>query len=91
MICVSIGRTRHKMMLIEIEEAIKHGAELIELRLDFLTRALDLRRLLQIKAWPTAPTAATLSPPARTGASGSGTPPPANRSPCWNWTRRSAT
>lgn len=52
MICVSIGRTRHKMMLIEIEEAGKQGAELIELRLDFLTRAVDLKRLLEVKPCP---------------------------------------
>jgi 3-dehydroquinate dehydratase/shikimate dehydrogenase len=52
MICVSIGRTRHKMMVIEVEEAGKQGAELIELRLDFLTRAVDLKRLLQVKPCP---------------------------------------
>jgi 3-dehydroquinate dehydratase/shikimate dehydrogenase len=52
MICVSIGRTRHKMMRIEIEEAAKQGAELIELRLDFLSRAADFRRLLANKPCP---------------------------------------
>ncbi|MGF1578557.1 MAG: shikimate dehydrogenase [Gemmataceae bacterium] len=49
-ICVVIGRTRHKMMVIEIEEATKRGAELIELRLDFLARAPDFKRLLAIKS-----------------------------------------
>jgi 3-dehydroquinate dehydratase / shikimate dehydrogenase len=52
MICVSIGRTRHKMMVIEIEEAAKQGAELIELRLDFLSRAADFKRLLANKPCP---------------------------------------
>lgn len=52
MICVSIGRTRHKMMVAEVEEAGKQGAQLIELRLDFLTKAVDLKRLLQVKPCP---------------------------------------
>lgn len=49
MICVVIGRTRHKMMQIEIQEAAKQGAELIELRLDFLAKAPDFKRLLDEK------------------------------------------
>lgn len=52
MICVSIGRTRHRMMLAEIEEATKRGAQLIELRLDFLARAIDFKRLLAVKKCP---------------------------------------
>lgn len=52
MICVSIGRTRHKMVLVEIQEAAKRGAELIELRLDFLAKAPDLKRLLANKPCP---------------------------------------
>jgi 3-dehydroquinate dehydratase/shikimate dehydrogenase len=52
MICVSIGRTRHKMVLLELEEAAKQGAELIELRLDFLSRSADFRRLLARKPCP---------------------------------------
>lgn len=57
MICVVIGRTRHKMALIEMQEAAKRGAKLIELRLDFLTRAPDLKRLLQDKPCPLIATA----------------------------------
>ena len=38
-ICVAVGRTRHKMMQAEIQQAAKHGARLIELRLDFLAQA----------------------------------------------------
>jgi 3-dehydroquinate dehydratase/shikimate dehydrogenase len=52
MICVSIGRTRHKMILVEIAEAAKRGAELIELRLDFVARPPDFKRLLADKPCP---------------------------------------
>jgi len=52
MICVSIGRTRHKMMMMEIQLAAEAGAQLIELRLDFLARAIDLKRLLANKPCP---------------------------------------
>src|SRR6266478_8220114 len=48
-ICVVIGRTRHKMMQIEIQEAAKRGARLIEVRLDFLAKAPDFKRLLAAK------------------------------------------
>src|SRR3954452_17357061 len=48
-ICAVIGRTRHKMMQIEIQEAAKRGAQLIELRLDFLAKAPDFKRLLANK------------------------------------------
>ncbi|HMO34602.1 MAG TPA: shikimate dehydrogenase [Gemmatales bacterium] len=52
MICVSIGRTRHKMMIMECQMAQEAGAQMIELRLDFLSRAIDLKRLLAIKRVP---------------------------------------
>src|SRR5205085_7115083 len=48
-ICVVIGRTRHKMVQIEIQEAAKRGARMIELRLDFLAKAPDFKRLLADK------------------------------------------
>ena len=48
-ICVVIGRTRHGMLVREIEEAAKQGARLIEVRLDFLKKAPDFRRLLEKK------------------------------------------
>ncbi len=51
-ICAVIGRTRHKMMQIEILEAAKRGAKLIELRLDFLTKAPDYKRLLPNRPCP---------------------------------------
>ncbi len=50
--CVVIGRTRHKMMQIEIQEAAKRGAPMIELRLDFLAKAPDFKRLLANKPCP---------------------------------------
>ncbi|MBY0524913.1 MAG: shikimate dehydrogenase [Gemmataceae bacterium] len=46
MICVVIGRTRHKMILAEVQEAAKRGAAMIELRLDFLAKTPDFKRLL---------------------------------------------
>jgi 3-dehydroquinate dehydratase/shikimate dehydrogenase len=45
-ICAVIGRTRHKMVQIELQEAAKRGAQMIELRLDFLAKAPDFKRLL---------------------------------------------
>src|SRR5262245_38345559 len=51
-ICVVIGRTRHKMMQAEIQEAAKRGAQFIELRLDYLARAPDFKRLLVEKPCP---------------------------------------
>ena len=48
-ICVVIGRTRHKMIQVEIIEASRRGARMIEVRLDFLTKAPDFKRLLAAK------------------------------------------
>src|SRR5262249_41990240 len=45
-ICVVIGRTRHKMVQIELQEAAKRGAQMIEVRLDFRAKAPDFKRLL---------------------------------------------
>ena len=51
-ICAVVGRTRHKMMHIEMLEAAKRGAKLIELRLDFLAKAPDFKRLLDGRPCP---------------------------------------
>jgi 3-dehydroquinate dehydratase / shikimate dehydrogenase len=51
-ICVVIGRTRHKMVQIEIQEAARQGACFMELRLDFLAKAPDFKRLLENKPAP---------------------------------------
>jgi 3-dehydroquinate dehydratase / shikimate dehydrogenase len=47
MICVSIGRTRHNMVVMEHRALADKGAELVELRLDWLSRPPDLTRLLK--------------------------------------------
>ena len=51
-ICTVIGRTRHGMLLAEIQEAYKAGARLIEVRLDFLKKAPDLARMLAVRPCP---------------------------------------
>src|SRR5436190_22308549 len=51
-ISVVIGRTRHKMIQVEIQEAAKQGARLIELRLDFLAKSPDFKRLLEKRPCP---------------------------------------
>jgi 3-dehydroquinate dehydratase/shikimate dehydrogenase len=51
-ICVVIARTRHKMVRAEILEAGKQGANLIEVRLDFLAKAADFHRLLENRPCP---------------------------------------
>jgi 3-dehydroquinate dehydratase/shikimate dehydrogenase len=51
-VCVVIGRTRHKMMQVEVQEAAKRGARFIELRLDFLAKAPDFKRILAGKPCP---------------------------------------
>ncbi len=52
MICVTIGRTRHKMMLAEHRALVERGAGLVELRLDWLSRSPDLQRLLTDRPSP---------------------------------------
>jgi 3-dehydroquinate dehydratase / shikimate dehydrogenase len=56
-VCTVIGRTRHKMVQMEIQEAAKQGARLIEVRLDFLKKAPDFNRLLANKPCPLVATA----------------------------------
>ncbi len=52
MICVSIGRTRHKMVILEHRALAEKGAELVELRIDWLSRVPDLARLLKDRPTP---------------------------------------
>jgi 3-dehydroquinate dehydratase/shikimate dehydrogenase len=52
MICVSIGRTRHKQMIAEHARLAELGAKLVELRLDYIGRAVDLKRLLEKRPTP---------------------------------------
>jgi 3-dehydroquinate dehydratase/shikimate dehydrogenase len=51
-VLVVIGRTRHKMVVAELQEAVKRGAKFIELRLDFLAKAVDFKRLAPLKQCP---------------------------------------
>lgn len=46
MICVTIGRGRHRTLLEEWNQAAKAGAELVELRIDCLRSEVNLKRIL---------------------------------------------
>lgn len=52
MICVTIGRGRHKSMLAEWKAAAEAGAELVELRVDCMRSEIDLKRLLSNRYTP---------------------------------------
>lgn len=52
MICVTIGRGRHKSMLAEWKAAADAGAGLVELRLDCMRSEPDLKRLLANRYTP---------------------------------------
>ncbi|MCC6512072.1 MAG: shikimate dehydrogenase [Pirellulaceae bacterium] len=52
MLCVTIGRTRHKYMIAEYHDLAAKGAQLVEMRLDYVGRAVDLKRLLESRPCP---------------------------------------
>lgn len=52
MICVIIGRTRHKMVVAEHRALAQRGAQLVELRLDWLKNPPDLPFLLAERPTP---------------------------------------
>lgn len=52
MICVSLGRTRHSSMMEEHQALAEKGAELVELRVDFMRKRPDLGRLLKDRPTP---------------------------------------
>ncbi|MDC3224487.1 type I 3-dehydroquinate dehydratase [Mariniblastus sp.] len=52
MICVSVGRGRHRMMMAEHRHLAEQGVELVELRLDYIRRAVNLKRLLKDRQCP---------------------------------------
>lgn len=52
MICVTVGRTRHRMVTAQHQELADQGAELVELRLDWISRLPDLDRLLKVRPTP---------------------------------------
>jgi 3-dehydroquinate dehydratase/shikimate dehydrogenase len=51
-VCAVVARTRHKMLQVELREAVARGAKFIEVRLDFLQKAVDYKRLQPSKACP---------------------------------------
>lgn len=51
-ICVTIGRTRHKMVTLEHQALAEKGATLVELRLDWIARKPDLPRLINNRPTP---------------------------------------
>src|SRR3972149_5205914 len=52
MICVSIGRSRHKHMLAEPAPLVEQGAKLVELRLDYISSRVNIQRLLKDRPCP---------------------------------------
>ena len=57
MICVTLGRARHTKMINEHKELSEQGAELVELRTDYIGRAISLKRLLENRPTPVVITA----------------------------------
>ena len=52
MICVSLGRTRHSSVLEEHRALAEKGAELVELRLDYMRKRPDVGLLLKNRPTP---------------------------------------
>ena len=52
MICVCIGRGRHKHMTAEHRHLVEQGAELVELRLDYINGEVNLKRLVGDRPGP---------------------------------------
>ncbi len=52
MLCVTIGRSRHRAMIAEYQYLAQQGAELVEMRLDYIGRHINLKRLLAERYCP---------------------------------------
>lgn len=52
MICVSIGRGRHKHMMAEHKHLVEKGAGLVELRLDYINGKPNVKRLIDNRPCP---------------------------------------
>ena len=52
MICVSIGRGRHRHMIAEHRFLAENGVKLVELRLDYIQGAVQVKRLLRERPCP---------------------------------------
>jgi 3-dehydroquinate dehydratase/shikimate dehydrogenase len=61
MICVSIGRSRHKHVIAEHAHLAEQGAGLVEIRLDYISRAVNIGRLLKDRRIPVIATCRRLS------------------------------
>ncbi|MGA2035800.1 MAG: shikimate dehydrogenase [Thermoguttaceae bacterium] len=52
MICVCIGRGRHRHVIAEHRHLVEQGARLVELRLDYISGEINIRRLLTDRPSP---------------------------------------
>jgi 3-dehydroquinate dehydratase/shikimate dehydrogenase len=52
MLCVSVGRGRHKHMIAEYKHLAEQGVKLVELRLDYIDREVNLKRILADRPAP---------------------------------------
>ena len=52
MICVSIGRGRHRHVIAEHQHLVEQGAKLVELRLDYINGEINLKRLIAERPCP---------------------------------------
>ena len=52
MICVSIGRGRHRHVIAEHKHLVEQGAQLVELRLDYINGQINLKRVLADRPSP---------------------------------------
>lgn len=52
MICVAIGRGRHRHMIAEHKHLVEQGAPLVELRLDYINGTVNVKRLLNDRPGP---------------------------------------
>lgn len=52
MICVSIGRGRHRHLLAELRHLAENGVKLVELRVDFIQGTVQIKRLLRDRPCP---------------------------------------
>ena len=52
MICVSIGRGRHRHVIAEHRHLVDQGAKLVELRLDYINGEVNLKRLIADRPCP---------------------------------------
>ena len=52
MICVSIGRGRHRHMIAEHRHLVDQGAQLVELRVDYINGDVNLKRLVADRPGP---------------------------------------